>query len=81
MTPALSRRAVLLAGLALSLPALLPRSARAQAASGRPVVVGSKLDTESALLGQMIALALEAQGVTVERKLQLGRPASCAPRS
>ena len=72
MTPALSRRAILLAGLALSLPAILPGRVRAQAASGRPVVVGSKLDTESALLGQMIALALEAQGMTVERKLQLG---------
>ncbi|UPG71027.1 ABC transporter substrate-binding protein [Roseomonas gilardii subsp. gilardii] len=72
MTHALSRRAMLLAGLALSLPALLPRQARAQPASGRPVVVSSKLDTESALLGQMIALVLEAQGVTVERKLQLG---------
>ena len=72
MTPALSRRAILLAGLALSLPAILPGRVRAQAASGRPVVVGSKLDTESALLGQMIALVLEAQGVPVERKLQLG---------
>lgn len=72
MTPALSRRAILLAGLALSLPAIPPGRVRAQAASGRPVVVGSKLDTESALLGQMIALVLEAQGVPVERKLQLG---------
>ncbi|MDT8329488.1 ABC transporter substrate-binding protein [Roseomonas gilardii] len=72
MTPALSRRAILLAGLALSLPAILPGRVRAQAASGRPVVVGSKLDTESALLGQMTALVLETQGVPVERKLQLG---------
>ncbi len=72
MTPALSRRAILLAGLALSLPAILPGRVRAQAAPGRPVVVGSKLDTESALLGQMIALVLEARAVPVERKLQLG---------
>ena len=70
MTHALSRRAMLLAGLALSLPALLPRQARAQPASGRPVVVSSKLDTESALLGQMIALVLEAQGFGMGQRSQ-----------
>ena len=36
------------------------------------VVVGSKLDTEGALLGNMIADALEAKGLQVERKIQLG---------
>ncbi|HEX3883739.1 MAG TPA: ABC transporter substrate-binding protein [Stellaceae bacterium] len=36
------------------------------------VVVGSKLDTEGALLGNMIADALEATGLQVERKIQLG---------
>jgi osmoprotectant transport system substrate-binding protein len=37
-----------------------------------PIVVGSKLDTEGALLGNMIAAALEATGLPVERKIQLG---------
>jgi osmoprotectant transport system substrate-binding protein len=37
-----------------------------------PVVVGSKLDTEGALLGNMIADALEAKGIAVTRKIQLG---------
>ncbi len=37
-----------------------------------PVVVASKIDTEGALLGNMIAAALEAQGLQVTRKIQLG---------
>jgi osmoprotectant transport system substrate-binding protein len=36
------------------------------------VVVASKIDTEGALLGQMIAAMLEARGLTVERRIQLG---------
>ncbi|MGE0258907.1 MAG: ABC transporter substrate-binding protein [Alphaproteobacteria bacterium] len=41
-------------------------------AASRPVVVASKEDTEGALLGNMIAEVLAAQGVPVERKMQLG---------
>ncbi|UFN50154.1 ABC transporter substrate-binding protein [Roseomonas sp. OT10] len=63
--PSPTRRAALLGALA----ATLPLAARAQ---GRPVVVASKLDTEGALLGEMIAQVLAAKGVPVERKLQLG---------
>ncbi|HEY1795558.1 MAG TPA: ABC transporter substrate-binding protein [Stellaceae bacterium] len=37
-----------------------------------PVVVASKIDTEGALLGNMIAAALEAKGLQVTRKIQLG---------
>jgi osmoprotectant transport system substrate-binding protein len=37
-----------------------------------PVVVSSKIDTEGALLGQMIASVVEAQGLKVERRIQLG---------
>jgi osmoprotectant transport system substrate-binding protein len=37
-----------------------------------PIVVASKIDTEGALLGQMIAAAIEAQGLPVARKIQLG---------
>ena len=41
-------------------------------AAARPVVVASKIDTEGALLGNMIAEALEARGIPVQRKIQLG---------
>ncbi|ONG50396.1 ABC transporter substrate-binding protein [Pseudoroseomonas deserti] len=61
----LTRRAGLLAMPALALAG----GARAQ---GQAVTVGSKLDTEGALLGEMIAQRLEAEGVTVNRRLQLG---------
>jgi osmoprotectant transport system substrate-binding protein len=59
----------LLLGAALALPAL--RSAGAQE-QNRPVTVASKLDTEGALLGQLIAQVLERRGVTVQPRLQLG---------
>jgi osmoprotectant transport system substrate-binding protein len=36
------------------------------------VVVASKIDTEGGLLGQMIALMLERQGIPVENRVQLG---------
>ena len=36
------------------------------------VIVASKIDTEGALLGQLIATALEAKGIPVERRIQLG---------
>ncbi|WP_244470385.1 glycine betaine ABC transporter substrate-binding protein [Microvirga vignae] len=36
------------------------------------VVIGSKADTEGALLGSMIALALEREGIPVDLRLQLG---------
>ncbi|WP_426958182.1 glycine betaine ABC transporter substrate-binding protein OsmF [Muricoccus radiodurans] len=68
MSRPLPRRGVL-AG-ALALPALAG-AARGQGAA-RPVTVSSKLDTESALLGQMISEVLEARGVTVRQRLQLG---------
>ncbi|MBB5694732.1 glycine betaine ABC transporter substrate-binding protein OsmF [Muricoccus pecuniae] len=57
----------LLLGAVLAAPAL---PLRAQVVPA--VTVGSKLDTESAMLGQMIALALEAKGVPVRPRLQLG---------
>ncbi|MXP63304.1 ABC transporter substrate-binding protein [Roseomonas sp. M0104] len=64
---ALTRRATLATATALLLAH--PRPGRAQE---RPVVVSSKLDTEGALLGEMMAQLLEAKGVKVERRLQLG---------
>src|SRR4051794_34488057 len=43
-----------------------------QAPAAKPIVVASKEDTEGALLGNMIAEVLEASGLPVERKMQLG---------
>src|SRR5215472_11441061 len=56
----------LLVGAAL---ALLP--AVVSAAEGE-IVVASKIDTEGALLGNMIVALLEAHGLKVDNKLQLG---------
>jgi osmoprotectant transport system substrate-binding protein len=39
---------------------------------GRPVVVSSKNFTEEVILGEMYAVALEAKGIPVQRKLNLG---------
>ncbi|GAB6841913.1 osmoprotectant transport system substrate-binding protein [Methylorubrum rhodinum] len=55
---------------AAALASLRPR--RAAAADPRPLVVGSKGDTEGALLGHLIAGVLERLGLTVERRLGLG---------
>ena len=69
MNASTSRRAALLGGAAvLATPAM---RAGAQERT-RPVVVSSKLDTEGALLGEMIAAVLEGRGVPVRRRLQLG---------
>ncbi|PYE85816.1 glycine betaine ABC transporter substrate-binding protein OsmF [Pseudoroseicyclus aestuarii] len=46
--------------------------AGAASAQDDAVTVSSKIDTEGGLLGNMIALALEDGGVTVDRRLQLG---------
>jgi osmoprotectant transport system substrate-binding protein len=64
MTPMQRRTALLLAGL------LTVGSAFAQSAS--PVRVGSKIDTEGKLLGNMIVLALEAKGIKTENRSGLG---------
>jgi osmoprotectant transport system substrate-binding protein len=42
------------------------------AAAAKPIVAASKIDTEGALLGNIIAEMLEARGMPVERKMQLG---------
>lgn len=43
-----------------------------QAMAADPVVVSSKIDTEGAVLGQMVLQSLEAAGIPVENRLQLG---------
>lgn len=58
------RAAVLLVG-ALAAGGVLAQSAA-------PVRVGSKIDTEGKLLGNMIVLALEANGIKTENKASLG---------
>ena len=61
--PLLSRRLLLSA-------AGLAAISRAHAAT--PVKVGSKLDTEAALLGTVILLLLKARGIPTESRLRLG---------
>src|SRR5947207_6861314 len=61
-------RFAILAVAALLLPALPVAAALAE---GR-IVVASKIDTEGALLGNMIATLLEANGLAVDNRLQLG---------
>ena len=46
--------------------------ALAQAASTQPLRVGSKIDTEGKLLGHMMVLALEANGIKTQSKVSLG---------
>ncbi len=57
--------AALLAAAVILFPAAPANAAGA-------IVVASKIDTEGALLGQMIATLLEARGLPVEKKIQLG---------
>ncbi|HXP31963.1 MAG TPA: ABC transporter substrate-binding protein [Stellaceae bacterium] len=62
-------RTWLIGALAAAVFAALPPPA---AATADTVVVASKIDTEGALLGNMIALLLERHGISVENKSQLG---------
>jgi osmoprotectant transport system substrate-binding protein len=59
----------LLAAAAFALALLLPPQIRAAEA---PIVVASKIDTEGALLGDLIATAIERTGAPVERRIGLG---------
>jgi osmoprotectant transport system substrate-binding protein len=65
---ALWLRRIVVIAVALS-AALLSGSTQAAEA---PIVVSSKIDTEGALLGELIAAALEAEGIAVERRIGLG---------
>jgi osmoprotectant transport system substrate-binding protein len=56
-------------GLALLAGTLLSFSA---AQADDPVVVASKIDTEGSVLGQLILQRLEAGGIEVQDRLQLG---------
>lgn len=70
-----SRRLALLALSGLAALVLTPHRASGTESLGglaKPITVGSKDFTEQFILGEMYALALEAAGFTVERKLNLG---------
>ena len=58
--------------LATALSLAVAGTAAAQAQTRDKVVVASKIDTEGGLLGHMIALVLEKQGIPVENRVQLG---------
>jgi osmoprotectant transport system substrate-binding protein len=58
----INRIVIALAGLLLAAPAF----------AQNPVRVGSKIDTEGALLGNMIAAVLQKHGIPVESRISLG---------
>ena len=62
----------LLLALALALLPLVGPGAAAATAPDRPVVVSSKLSSESAMLGQMIRLLLEDRGIPTLDRMTLG---------
>ena len=62
-----------------SLALLAAISLPLQAAS--PVTVGSKIDTEGALLGNIILQVLESHGVKTVNKVQLGTTPVCVGQS
>src|SRR5271168_1914418 len=64
--------AIVKAVLAGALALLFVVSSKAGEAADAPIVVASKIDTEGALLGQMIAAVIEGQGLSVERRIGLG---------
>lgn len=68
MNPTIQRRTIMVAAGALAAGAAGLASAQPSA----PVRVGSKIDTEGKLLGNMVVLALEAQGIRTENKSSLG---------
>ncbi len=55
----------------------LKASASAAAKATRAIVVASKIDTEGALLGSLIATALRAHALPVQTRLQLGPTSIC----
>jgi osmoprotectant transport system substrate-binding protein len=70
MLKSLLTRRCLLAALGAGIVMAAPAGAWAQN-RGR-VIVASKIDTEGALLGHMIALVIERLGIAVENRIQLG---------
>ncbi len=67
--PATAQALTALLAVAAILFAAAPTAA---AGAPGPIIIASKIDTEGALLGHIIAAMLEARGLPVERKIQLG---------
>ena len=61
-----------LAAALLTFSLAAPMAAQAADAANAPVRVGSKIDTEGKLLGNIILLALEANGIPVENRVSTG---------
>ncbi|HEY8904544.1 MAG TPA: glycine betaine ABC transporter substrate-binding protein, partial [Rhodoferax sp.] len=58
--------------LGAGLTALLATSFQVPAQTATPLRVGSKIDTEGKLLGNILVLALEANGIKVNNRVALG---------
>jgi osmoprotectant transport system substrate-binding protein len=58
--------------LLVGLVALLGPGCGGSSGGGKTIVVGSKLDTEAQILGQLMARQLEAKGYSVRTKIPLG---------
>lgn len=71
-----ARLPIVLGGAAVALLGLLVAALTARGAH-QPVVVGSKNFTEQVILGELVAQALESQGVRVDRRLNLGGTFVC----
>jgi osmoprotectant transport system substrate-binding protein len=65
-------RRVLRGASALLFAVILPAATQSPPASGEKIVVASKIDTEGALLGNMILAVLGTAHLPVENRLQLG---------
>lgn len=73
MRPTITRRqALLAASAALALARATHAQAQPQAQTQRPLRVGSKIDTEGSLLGQLMLQVLAQAGIKTENRLQLG---------
>jgi osmoprotectant transport system substrate-binding protein len=70
--PAFSGVTVCFFGGILALLVLIAPGMSGAATADRPIVVASKIDTEGALLGNMILALFEARHIPVESRLQLG---------
>ncbi|MFN0186004.1 MAG: ABC transporter substrate-binding protein [Aquabacterium sp.] len=66
------RRRLMFGGAAAGALASLGVLGRASAQAAAPLRVGSKIDTEGALLGQLILQLLQAERIAVQNRLQLG---------
>ena len=60
------------AGMTLLIVAIVAPIFGGAAMAAGAVVIASKIDTEGALLGNMIAEMIESRGIPVERRIQLG---------